>query len=148
MGQYRARGTICHQRYPASLALPSYSEHFCTLDSGESSWSCEICTFGPCEFLPKNGTSMKLHGLYCLPIVQCVRCCGTAWHWSLIHMVIHTPCTPFVDTEREGANVLPLCRPLLRGTSCGLRRKPCVEATFRCRPLSSYHGLSRSVPMI
>ena len=109
----------------------------------ESSGSYGICALVPYTFLLENCILVKLHGLCCLPIGQCVRCCGTAWYWSLIHMIIHNPCTPFVDTESGGAEVLPHCRLFLCGASWGWERKTCLEATFQCRRPPLYHGVSR-----
>ena len=100
------------------LALPCQSAHFCTLDSGESSESCGIGARLPYNFSLKICILVKLHRLCCLSIGQCVRCCGTAWHWSLIHMIIHTSCTSFVDTESERADTLPHCRLSLCGALC------------------------------
>src|SRR4249920_3734454 len=125
------------------LALPCQSAHFRTLDSGESSESCEICTRFPYDFLLKSCIPVKLHRWCCLSIGQCVRCCGTAWYWSLIHMIIHKPYTPFVDTESGGADALPCCRLSLCGASCSWQRNPCLEAAVRRRLLPSYHGVSR-----
>jgi hypothetical protein len=48
--------------------------------------------------------------------------CEVLWYAMvlvLIHMVIHMPCTSFVDTESGGANVLTPCRLFLRGDLCG-----------------------------
>jgi hypothetical protein len=52
-----------------------------------------------------NCILMKLHRLWCLVIGQCARCCDVGWYWLLIHMIIHNPCTPFVDTVNGGSNV-------------------------------------------
>ena len=139
----RLRDFATNRHEKCDLAWPCQSAHFCTPDRRESSWSYGICALVPCTFLLENCILVKLHGLCCLPIGQCVRCCGTAWYWSLIHMIIHKPCTPFVDTESGGAEVLPHYRLFLRGASCGWERKPCLEATFQCRRLPLYHGVSR-----
>jgi hypothetical protein len=115
----RLRDFATNRHEYCELAWPCQSAHFCTPDRRESSGSYGICALVPYKFLLKNCISMKLHGLCCLVIGQCARCCGTARYWSLIHMVIHTPCTPFVDTESEGANVMPHCHLFLCGTSRG-----------------------------
>jgi hypothetical protein len=118
VGQSRARRTIIHRWYPAGLVLHCQSAHFRTLDSGESSESCRICARFPSDVPLKSYIPVKLHSLCCLSIGQCARCCGTAWYWSLIHMIIHKRYTSFVDTESEGADVLPHCRRSLCGALC------------------------------
>ena len=85
----------------------------------------------------KKCISVKLHGLCCLPIGQCVRCSGTAWYWSLIHMVIHIPCTSFVDRESGGGNCQTLCRHFLHDDLCRSRRIICLSAMSECQCLPS-----------
>lgn len=69
----------------------------------QSCW--RIAKFFQYDFLIINCILMKLHRLCCLVIGQCARCCDVGWYWLLIHMIIHNPCTPFVDTVNGGSNV-------------------------------------------
>jgi len=65
------------------------------------------------DFSLKSCIPMKLHNLCCLSIGQYVWCCGTAWYWLLIHMIIHKSCTSFVDTESGELEVLRPSSPFL-----------------------------------
>jgi hypothetical protein len=85
------------------------------------------------ELRLKKCILLKLRGLYCLLIGQCVMCGGRAWVWSLIHMITHKLYTPFVDTESGGADLLP---PL----------SPVSSRSFMLIMVKSLFGHSISVP--
>ena len=161
MGQSWARRTIGHRGYPAGLAhiihkrfccasllrgirafamnrhepcglaLPCQSAHFRTFDSRESSASCGICAQFLSGFLLTRCILVKLHSLCCVSIGQCVRSCGTAWYWSLIHMIVHKAYTSFVDTESGDPDVMLHDRRSLCGAFCSWRRNTLLDQAFQ-----------------
>ena len=83
------------------LAPCQASAHFCTPDHRQSSKPRETYTLLSYVFLKMEWISMELHGLSCLLIGQCEKCCGTAWH-CCSPTCLFTPHTQLLWIPRAG----------------------------------------------